>query len=301
MDLRQLGYLIAVADELHFTRAAKREHVAQPALSQQIRRLEQELGLTLVERTTRKVTLTDAGELLARRARRVLSELDAARAELQELAGIRTGRLTIGAMHTMGPVDLSLPLANFHDMYPGVELVVREESSGELARLLRTDELDLAFLSETESIQREGLTLERLVTEDLVVALAADHRLSRRRRISLEELAEETFISYREGATLRELLLGAARRAGFEPRIGLESNDSHRIRTLVARGLGVAVLPRSDAHAEDVPMAVIRISPTLTRDISIAWRTGRSHAPGAAAFMKLVHLERRAGRSEEAG
>src|SRR5215469_2484522 len=108
MDLRQLRYLVALDEERHFTRAAAREHVAQPALSQQIRRLEEEVGLALAQRTTRAVTITDAGELLVARARRILAELDAARAELESLRGILTGHVTVGAMHTMGPVDISL-------------------------------------------------------------------------------------------------------------------------------------------------------------------------------------------------
>src|ERR1700685_2802649 len=105
MELRQLLYLVALVAEQPFTRAAAREHVAQPALSQQIRRLEEEVGLALVERTTRHVALTDAGEILVVRARRILAELEAAGTELQALRGMDTGHVTIGAMHTMGPID----------------------------------------------------------------------------------------------------------------------------------------------------------------------------------------------------
>ena len=106
MELRQLRYLVALAEERHFTRAAEREHIAQPALSQQIRRLEQTLGLALVERTTRHVAMTEAGELLVARARRILTEVAAAEAELQRLTGIQTGHVTVGTIHTMGPVDV---------------------------------------------------------------------------------------------------------------------------------------------------------------------------------------------------
>jgi DNA-binding transcriptional LysR family regulator len=177
MELRQLRYLLALAEERHFTRAAAREHIAQPALSQQIRRLEDEIGLALVERTTRRVALTDAGELLVARARRILSEVDAAHSELQGLRGLQTGHVTVGAMHTMGPVDVSLALAIFHERHPGVELTVREQSSEELAEMLRVDELDLAFLSVTERIESHGLGLQQLVCEELVVVLPTDHRL----------------------------------------------------------------------------------------------------------------------------
>src|SRR3954467_1950087 len=156
MELRQLRYLVAVADELSFTRAAAREHVAQPALSQQIKRLEGQVGLPLVERTTRSVALTDAGKLLVARARRVLGELEAAVAELEALSGVYTGHVYVGVLHTMGPVDVSLVLALFRERHPGVELTVREQSSEELAEMVRDDELDLAFLSVTESVDRKG-------------------------------------------------------------------------------------------------------------------------------------------------
>ena len=107
MEVRQLRYMVALAEERSFTRAAEREHIAQPALSQQIQRLEREVGLALVERTTRRVTITEAGELLVARARRILAELAAANDELQSLRGVQAGHVTVGAIHTMGPVDLS--------------------------------------------------------------------------------------------------------------------------------------------------------------------------------------------------
>lgn len=289
MELRQLRYLVALAEQLSFTRAAAQEHVAQPALSQQIRRLEEEVGLALVERTTRHVALTDAGQLLVVRARRVLSELEAAETEMEAVRGMNTGHVTIGAMHTMGPIDLSLPLALFHDRHPDVGLTVREYSSEEMAEMLRIDEIDLAFLSVTERVEAEGLGLHQLVSEELVVLLPPDHRLSGRRQVRMNELAEEQFISFREGARLRELLFAAGREAGFEPRVTLESNESQRVRRLVSRGLGVAILPRSDAEGPGAEITVASLTdPSLRRDITLAWREGRRHAPAAAAFLDLA-------------
>jgi LysR family transcriptional activator of glutamate synthase operon len=289
MDLRQLRYLIALADEGNFTRAAAREHIAQPALSQQIRRLEEELGLALVERTTRRVALTGPGGLLVARARSILAEVEAASAEMQSLRGAFTGRVTVGAMHTMGPVDVSLALALFHDRHPGVELTVCEQSSEELAELLRLDELDLAFLSVTERIESHGLGLAQLVSEELVAIVPKQHRLGSRRRIRLEQLTEDEFVSYREGSRLRELLISAAGRAGFEPKIRLESNESRRVRQLVSRGVGVAILPRSDCVGPGAEVSMLTLEgPQLTRDISLAWRDGRRRTPAAAAFLHLA-------------
>jgi LysR family transcriptional activator of glutamate synthase operon len=288
MDLRQLRYLVALDEERNFTRAAAAEHVAQPALSQQIRRLEDEAGVALVERTTRHVALTEAGELLVVRARRILSELDAAHSELAAVRGADTGHVTIGAMHTMGPVDLSLALAVFHGRHPNVGLTVREQSSEEMAEMLRVDELDLAFLSVTERVEAHGLGLHQLVSEELVVLLPLGHRLGSRSRLRMAELADEPFISFRSGARLRELLFAAGRQAGFEPRVMLESNESQRIRRLVSRGLGVAILPRSNAAEPGADVAVAALTePSLDRDITLAWREGRRHAPAAAEFLAL--------------
>jgi DNA-binding transcriptional LysR family regulator len=289
MELRQLRYLVALADEQHFTRAAAREHIAQPALSQQIRRLEQEVGLPLVERTTRRVTVTEAGRALVARARRILAEVDAANAEMQEFTGVRTGRVTVGTMHTMGPVDVSLALAVFHQRHPAVELTVREQSSEELAEMLRDDVLDLAFLSVTERMESHGLGLDQLVSEELVAVLPRDHALAGRQRLRMAELADEQFISYRQGARLRELLIFAGHSAGFEPQIMLESNESERIRRLVARRMGVAVLPRSDAERPGAEVAVATLTePSLRRDITLACREGRRLSPAAAEFLALA-------------
>jgi DNA-binding transcriptional LysR family regulator len=289
MELAQLRYLVALAEERQFTRAAAREHIAQPALSQQIRRLESELGIALVERTTRRVAITDAGELLIARARRVLAEVEAAREELQSLIGMHTGHVSVGAMHTMGPVDVSLALAIFHQRHPAVELTVREQSSEELAEMLRVDELDLAFLSVTERIESHGLALHQLVSEELVAVLPRAHRLGRRRRVRMAELADEEFISFRVGARLRELLVNAGRHAGFEPRVKLESNESQRIRRLISRGMGVAILPRSDATGPGADVSVATLTePALSRDITLAWRDGRRHSPAAIEFLELA-------------
>lgn len=290
MELRQLRYLVALAEEGTFTRAAAREHIAQPALSQQLRRLEDELGLLLVERTTRHVSITQAGAVLVARGRRILTELEAAHAELEEIKGIRTGRVRVGAIHTMGPIDVSLTLAIFHERHPGVELTVREESSEELAEMVRDDELDLAFLSVTERVERRGLALQQLISEELVVVLPPEHRLARRRQVRMALLGQDEFISYRPGARLRELLFAGGRKAGFEPQVKLESNDSQRIRQLVSRGMGVALLPRSDAAAPGAEVAVAAlVEPRLSRDITLAWRQDRRHPPAVAEFLALVH------------
>jgi DNA-binding transcriptional LysR family regulator len=208
---------------------------------------------------------------------------------MQALRGVEVGHVTVGSLHTMGLVDLSLVLAIFHERHPGVELTVREQSSEELAEMLRSDELDLAFLSVTERIESHGLTCHQLVSEELMVIVPRNHFLARRKRVRMRELADERFISFRPGARLRELLMSAGRQAGFEPHVKLESNESQRIRRLVARGMGVAILPRSDVMAAGAPVAGLElVEPALARDITLAWRADRRHSPAAAEFIELA-------------
>lgn len=289
MELRQLRYLIALAEERSFTRAAVRSHVAQPALSQQIRRLEDELGLSLVDRTTRQVALTEAGEVLTERARRAVAELEAARAELSELAGVRGGRVTIGAMQTLGAFDLPALLGAFHSQFPGVELSVREEASDTLAEMVRSGTVDLALLSVTDRIDRQGLELHLLASEDVVLLLPASHRLAARRRVRVAELAGESFVSFREGWAIRHLLVQAGREAGFDPHIAFESNEVTRIRALVASGLGVALMARSAAEDPGLGVRVVSLTaPRPVRDVTLAWRSGRRMAPAASALLDLI-------------
>ena len=287
MELRQLRYLAALADERHFTRAAARVNVAQPALSQQLRKLEAELGVPLVDRTTRSVRMTEAGELLVAHARRALAELDDARAELAQLTGLVGGRVTIGLTPTPGPLDVVRLLADFHARYPHVELAVREDLSTTLADALRADALELAFLSIVDEADRRGLELSRLAEEPLVAALPERHRLASRARVTLGDLREEDFVAFPAGATIRRAVARVAEQVGFEPRIAFETREPARARALVAAGLGVAVLPRSDAAAAGVRAVELR-APTLRHRISLCWREGKRHAPAARALLQLA-------------
>jgi LysR family transcriptional activator of glutamate synthase operon len=289
MELRQLRYLVALADEQHFTRAAARAQIAQPALSQQVSKLERELGVPLVDRTTRRVHMTEAGELLVAHARRVLAEVDDARAELEQLTGLVSGRVTIGITQTPGPLDIVGLLADFHARYPRVELAVREDLSLRLADGLRDDALDVAFLSIVEPDDRRGLELRELAEEPLVLVLPDGHRLAGRARLRIGDLREEELVGFGEGATIRSAVQRAARAAGFEPRIAFETREVARMRALVAAGLGVAVLPRSDAEAPGPPVRIAALhAPTLTHRISLCWRHGKRHAPAARALLQQV-------------
>src|SRR5919112_3939445 len=300
MELRQLRYLVVLANECHFTRAAARLHIAQPALSQQVRRLEDEVGVALVDRTTRHVALTPAGELLVGRARRALAEVDAARAELSELAGVRTGRVVIGAMRSTGRFDLSALFAAYYARHPGIELVVREEPSEVMLQRLHADALDVAFLSVNRLDAGPDIQLHPLLDEPLVALLAPDHPLAGRRAIDMAELRDERFVVFGEGGSLRRIVVQGAREAGFEPALAFESTESARIRAMASRGLGVALLPASEADHEGPPVAAIPVrKPALARDVTLAWRAARRHSPAARAFLALAVTADATGRPRE--
>lgn len=196
MELRELDALLAIAEERHFTRAAARLHIAQPALSQQIRRLEADVGLRLVDRTTRRVALTDAGEALAARARRARAELDAARSELEDLRGLRAGRVVLGVGRATRSFPLSTLLAAYRRTAPEVELVVREGLSPAITEAIREDEVDLGIITPYGDEAGAGLELQTLSSERLVAILPPGHPLAARRRLRLHDLADEPFVVF---------------------------------------------------------------------------------------------------------
>ena len=167
MELRQLRYVEAVARERHFTRAAEELHVAQSALSHQIRRLEAELGAELFERTSRSVVVTEAGEAVAARARRILAEIDGVQGEVDELKGLVRGRISVGALLPAGEIDVPGLLARFSEAHPGIEVGLREGISGDLLGYLATDEIDAAFAL-LAADPPEDLAAEKLSEDELV-------------------------------------------------------------------------------------------------------------------------------------
>ena len=289
MELRQLRYLVALDEERSFTRAASKVLVAQPALSQQIAKLEAELGVPLVDRTTRRVAMTEAGERLVEHARRVLKEVDVAEEEIADLAGVRSGRLTIGASQTVGGFDLLRLLATFHRRYPDVDLALREDLSLSLARQLRNDELDLAFITIPEGPATEGLDRRLVSREDMVAVLPIGHALGARRHLRITDLEDQTLVTFRHGATIRRRLDEAAERAGVDLRVAFETNEVTRMRALAAAGLAVAILPRTDGEQPGPPVIAVRFDePGFRHSVYMCARAGRHHSPAARALIELT-------------
>jgi LysR family hydrogen peroxide-inducible transcriptional activator len=200
MELHQLRYFVAVARARNFSRAAEHCRVAQPSLSQQIMKLEGELGEKLFERTKRTVSLTPAGEVFRLHAERVLDEVELAGESVRESRGVLRGRVALGALPTVAPYYLPGRLRAFSAAYPEVEVVVHEDTTEQLARAVLTKEVDVALVS--LPVERMGLVAEEFFDEALLVALTARHRLAEKRRLTLDDLEEEPFILMKEGHCL---------------------------------------------------------------------------------------------------
>jgi len=253
MELRHLRYFVAVAEELHFTRAALRLNIAQPPLSQQIRALEDELGVPLFLRTRRSVALTDAGHALLARARELLAATQALPRELQRIARGEVGQLRIGFSSTL-PLTRVLRevVADHRRTHPDVALHLREMHSQLQFEQLRRGELDVGLVRYNEAAP-EGIRLLLLRRDPLRLVVPSSHRFARRRSVTIADCRDESFIGFPgdAGTGTGPLLKRLCAQAGFEPRIAQEAREATTQIGLVAAGLGIAVLP--------APLEAVRI------------------------------------------
>ncbi len=289
MELRQLVYLDAVVREGGFGRAAALLHVAQPAVSVQIRKLETELGTTLLARTTRHVGLTHAGELFLAHARRALAELDGARADLARLSGVVIGRVRIGAIQALDPFDLAGALAAFHARHPDVELGLRSGGVRVLLDDLAHDRIDLAVGPAPAELPPDVATVP-LFADELVLVTAPDHPTADAGPLAVAALRGEPFVCLPVGTGLRAVLDRHAAAADFTPHVPFETTSLPRLRDLVAHGLGVALVARSVAEAPGPPVVVHAVAPEpIRRPVALMHRLPL--APAAAACRAFL-LER---------
>lgn len=248
MELQQLRYAVAIAEEQSFTRAAERCFVVQSALSRQIKSLESELGVRLFARTSRKVEATPAGEAFVEQARLCLRAAERAKVAAAAAHGDIRGALTIGVIPTVTAVDVAAVLGAFRRGYPEVGVHVRTGGSDEFLRRIAAGELDVGFLGLAEGVTPQGVQTRELSRERLVAVLAEGHRLAGRRRLRLEDLAGETFVDFPEGSSGREQSDLAFDRAGLRREVSFEVNTADLLTGLVRQGLGAALVAPSVAR-----------------------------------------------------
>ncbi len=287
MELRHLEHFVAVAEERNFTRAARRLHLVQSALSVSIRSLEHELGTQLFERTTREVRVTDAGRALLPEARRTLDAAAGAQAAVfGAQAGLR-GTLRLGMMQVIGVLDVGSLIAQFHRERPLVDIQPRTAAGGSAALIsdVRRGALDAAFVAVSGPGQ-SGLTVTTLASEPVLLGCPPDHPLARRAVVDVSELADEPFVDYTPGWGPRTIADQLFARAGVERSIGIEVPDTSIHASLVRAGLGLAILPQSmiaDAGVTGVPLR-----PTATFTVAFIIAADRPLSPVGRAFANLV-------------
>jgi LysR family transcriptional regulator, transcription activator of glutamate synthase operon len=283
VELRQLRYLDAVARHRSFTRAALDLHIAQSALSQQVGRLERELGVELLRRTTRRVEVTEVGELVLARARRALAEVDGVRADLDALHGLLRGTLRLGGVPPVGPVHPAALIADFRRVHPGVAVTVRAGVALPLLAQLRDGGLDLV-LALVDPDALDGLEGVRLFEEELVIIAPLDHPLARAKRARVERLGGEPLVTYAPGSALRDALLALVP----DGHVVAEANELETVRELTARGLGVSLVPHSVVASHGDRLAIRPLSPPQALPLSLVWRAGERPTPAAQAFREHV-------------
>ncbi|MGN5631522.1 LysR family transcriptional regulator [Streptomyces sp. AC154] len=290
MELRHLSAFVAVAEELHFGRAAKRLQMAQPPLSQQIRQLEKELGVQLFERNTRSVRLTGAGESFLQPVRTVLDGLDVAVRAAKAAGRGEYGRVSIGFAGASSHETLPRLTRAVRAAHPGIELVMRGQTYANVALARVADgSLDLGFVR--LPVTQPGVAHRVIDQEELVCALPSDHPLAARDSVSIEALAGEPFVSFpaNTGSTVRDAMVGACEAAGFNPRVVQEAPDSYTIMALVAAGVGVTLTVTSVQHIQQNGLVYRPLAgPPIRRQAALAWR---AENPSAALRAVLAVAE----------
>lgn len=242
MEMHQLRYFAAVARTGTFTRAAQECRIAQPSLSQQILKLEEELGDRLFERTRRKALLTAAGSLFLPYAVSILDAAERGRQEIREIGAQVRGKILLGALPTIAPYFLPDLIYSFRKRYPEVEMIIHEETTQQLLRALEDNELDIAFISEAPSSAR--IEIHKLFSEELFLCLPTVHRLVQRKKVVADDLQHEKFILMHDGHCLGAQARQFCQSKGFQPEISCRSAQIATVLAMVQAGLGISLIPK---------------------------------------------------------
>lgn len=290
MQIQQLRYFLAVAEVRHFTRAAATLRVAQASLSKQVAALEQDLGAPLFSRARGNITLTPAGEALLPLARRILADVDTARREVQDLTGLRRGRVRIGATPSLLGSLLADALARFHVSFPGIELRVVQGGSRDLVGDLAHGELDLALIVLPLQEGDPSLETQPLLREELVVAAPPSGPPPLRRgKVHIPDLRGRKLVMFRQGYDLRDVTVAAWRRAcGSEPRFAIEGGEMDAVLRFVEAGLGLAVVPSVVLPGHPGVAGYPLAEPGLHRTVALARRTDVQPTRAAQAFQATL-------------
>ncbi len=289
MEIHQLQYILEVAKQRHFTRAAEEICVGQSALSHQIAKLEDELGVKLFERTTRKVYLTPAGEEFISYAQRILSEIETAKQCMASYSGILHGTLHVGTITTLTNFDFGSIVASFHQLHPGLNLDIAQEGSYKLIEMLHACEIEIALLTMPPHGKYENIEFVHLADDEYILLVPAKHRFAGRKSIDLAEAADENFIFHRKDQSMYDICLQACQQAGFEPKIVCNSSGSSISFALVGAGMGIGFFPKANVRSIRYSnITSVKLNKSIKKHIMLALPKRAYHAPPVAAFYEYI-------------
>ncbi len=290
MNLRDLSYLVALAEYRHFGRAAEASFVSQPTLSTQIRKLEDELGVALVERTPRKVLLTETGREIARRARGVLSQIDEIKSIAQRTRDPESGTIRLGIFPTLGPYLLPHVVPRLRQRFPRLELLLREEKTEQVLHMLREGTLDAGILA--LPVHDDSLHTEFLFEEPFVLAVPGGHPLASRDRLRMEDLSDQDLLLLEDGHCLRDQALEVCHLAGAGEKSGFRATSLETLRQMVSANVGITLLPALAvkppvAQSPDVQLVEFE-APAPSRRIAMLWRKSSAMTPFFEALAAVI-------------
>lgn len=288
MELHQLQYVVEVANQKNFTRAADKINVSQSTLSQQIGKLEDELGVKLFDRNSRTVGLTQVGEDFINQAKILLENLEKSKQIVQEYKGLLKGTLRIGAIASLGWIDFANLMTEFCRQYPDVKLEIVQAGTYGLLEKLASKSIDVAFVILPADDQYRDISFRHLAYDEFILALPPSHRLAGKPTIDLAEVAEEKFIFHPATDRMFFLCMEACVNAGFHPNIVCESNHSPTCLSLISAGMGIGFFPLEKIENTKIDLAIARLSEPLKKDIVLAVRKEGGLSPVAARFHNFV-------------
>jgi DNA-binding transcriptional LysR family regulator len=291
VDIRPLQYFVTVASLKSFTRAGEQLHVTQPTISKMIRSLENELGVVLLDRSTKHVRLTDAGEAVLAQAQQIITALEGLTDNLSDVIHLRKGTARIGMPPIVGAHFFPAVIARFKAQYPEITLRLTEDGAKKIEEDVAEGRLDLGVTA--LPTDEERFETYPFVQEVLKVVLKAGHPLAERPALSLRDLREEPFILYRQDFALHDRIKRACAAAGFEPSVVCESSQWDFIREMVAANLGIALLPETICRGLDPARlaSVPLVEPVIPWHLAVIWRKDRYLSFAARAWLKLVRTE----------
>ncbi|RAU95529.1 LysR family transcriptional regulator [Paenibacillus sp. YN15] len=292
MELRQLQYALQIAAEKNFSRAAEKLHIAQPSLSQQLSKLEKELGVLLFQRNTNSVELTHAGYAFMEKAQMILDMVGQLEREMEDISDMKKGRLNVGSLPITGSHVLPRVLPLFHSRFPGIEIHLIEDTTNVLENLTAAGRTDISLL--TLPVMDSNLSWEPLLDEEILLAVPPSHPLAKKAGelavVGIRQLRDEAFIVLKRGQGFRQIALELCRSNGFEPRIVFESSNIETVQSLVAAGMGIAFVPSMIAlgHGSSFRPAYLQLKERPYRTLVAAYRKGRYISKAAEAFMGVM-------------